>query len=285
VPKTQAARWLTRADVCAALGLAWGELREFEQAVDWLNRALTSERGECSMRALEQQASFRVRLAVEQWRASKRQSAAKREAVRLDTVERIESALMDLDVLSRRAPTVERLNLLGSAYKRLALVESEDGKRLEALTNMAQHYHLALQRQRDAYAFTNWLAATLLTGQHGGQITLDPADVQQQMAEMQRELNRRLLDDPNFWDATSLADLSLSHLLLQSLNPPRTRAKVSAGEAAAPVLAAYRAAVGRASSPREKAALVDNLDFLRSLWMARDKVTLGILEQLQESLS
>lgn len=285
VPTTQAERWLARADVCAALGLAWGELREFEQAVNWLNQAITAERGDCSMRALEQQASFRVRLAVERWRAAQRQSTAQREAVRLAAVDQIEAALLDLDVLSRRAPTVERFNLLGSAYKRLALVETGDGRRLEALTNMAQHYHLALQRQRDAYAYTNWLAATLLTGQRGGQITLDVADVLQQMAEMQRTLTARLLDDPNFWDTTSLADLSLSHLLLQSISEPRPRAKVAAGEAAAPVLAAYRAAIDRASSPREKAALVDNLDFLRTLWTPRDKVTLGILEQLQESLS
>ncbi len=285
VPKAQAERWLAQADVCAALGLVWGELREFGQAVSWLNKAITAERGECSMRALEQQASFRVRLALEQWRATRRQSAAKREAARLDARDQIETALLDLDVLCRRAPTVERFSLLGSAYKRLALVESQEDKRLEALTNMAQHYRLAMQRQRDAYAFTNWLAATLLTGQHGAEVTLDASDLQQQMAGMRVVLERRLQDDPNFWDTTSLADLSLSHLLLQSLKPPQTRAKVSAGEAAAPVLAAYRAAIGRASSPREKAALVDNLDFLRTLWTPRDKATLGILEQLQESLS
>ncbi len=285
VPKAQAEGWLVRADVCAALGLVWGELREFGQAVSWLDKALSAERGECSMRALEQHASFRVRLALEQWRATQRQSAAKRETARLDAVDQMEAALLDLDVLCRRAPTVVRLNLLGSAYKRLALVESQDSQRFEALTNMAHYYHLAMQRQRDAYAFTNWLAATLLTVQRGAEITLDIPNLLQQMAEMQVALTRRLLDDPNFWDTTSLADLSLSRLLLQSVNPPKTRAKVSATEAAAPVLAAYRAAIDRASSPREKAALVDNLDFLRTLWAPRDKVTIGILEQLQESLS
>jgi len=285
VPKAQSERWLAQADVCAALGMAWGELREFGQAVMWLNKAITAERGECSVRALEQHASFRVRLALEEWRATHRQSAAKRESARLQARDLIEAALLDLDVLCRRAPTVERLNLLGSAYKRLALVESQVDKRLEALTNMAEHYRLAMQRQRDAYPFCNWLAATLLTGHHGTELTLDMADLQHQMADMQVALNRRLQDDPNFWDTTSLADLSLSHLLLQSTAPPRTRAKVSAGEAAAPVLAAYRAAIGRASSPREKSALVDNLDFLRTLWAPRDKLTIGILEQLQESLS
>jgi hypothetical protein len=285
VPHAQTERWLARADVCAALGLAWGELREWESAVTWLNKALTAERGECSMRALEQHANFRVRLAVERWRTAQRQPPANREAARLEGVDTIEAALLDLDVLCRRAPTMERLNLLGSAYKRLALLETDAGKQLEALVNMAQHYHLSLLRQNEAYAYTNWLAATLLTQQRGASQAVDAKPAQQQIDALQRELSQRLADDPNFWDAASLADLSLSRLLLPGVSNARQRGKQSAGAMAAPVLAAYRAAIGRAGSPREHATLTDNLDFLIALWSRRDKATIHILEQLRESLT
>jgi hypothetical protein len=98
-------------------------------------------------------------------------------------------------------------------------------------------------------------------------------------------LSQRLADDPNFWDAASLADLSLSRLLLPGAGNARQRGKLSAGAMAAPVLAAYRAAIGRAGSPREHATLTDNLDFLSALWSPRDKATLHILEQLRESLT
>jgi tetratricopeptide (TPR) repeat protein len=285
VPKAQSEAWQQRADVCAALGQAWGELGQWEQAVDWLVKALNSERGDCPMRAIEQLANFRIRLAAERWQKARRLPVAKREAARQSELDQVEAAILDLDTLCSRAPTVERLNLLGRAYKRLALIESEPGKRLDALTNMAHHYQLSLTRQAGAYAFTNWLAATLLVGQQGGPKVVEAAALHQQMTELQHHLAQRLEDDPNFWDAASVADLSLSELLLRSLHEPKRRAKVSAGETAAPVLAAYRAAIGRASSPREIASLVENLAFLKALWAPTDKLTLHILDHLQESLT
>jgi tetratricopeptide (TPR) repeat protein len=285
IPKSQSEAWRQRADVCAALGQAWGELGQWEQAVTWLVKALNSERGECPMRAIEQLANFRVRLAAERWYKAQRTPLPKRETTRQSALAEVEAAILDLDTLCSRAPTAERLNLLGSAYKRLAGIESDQGKRLDALTNMAHHYQLSLTRQAGAYAFTNWLAATLLIGQLGGPKVIEAAALQQQMAEMQRSLAQRLEDDPNFWDAASMADLGLSELLLQSLRQPKRRAKVSAGETAAPVLVAYRTAIGRASSPRETASLIENLVFLKTLWAPTDKLTLHILDHLHESLT
>jgi CHAT domain-containing protein len=285
IPKSQSDTWQQRADVCAALGQAWGELGQWEQAVAWLVKALNGERGECPMRAIEQLANFRVRLAAERWHKAQRLPATKREAARQSALADVEAAILDLDTLCSRAPTAERLNLLGSAYKRLAGIESDRGKRLDALTNMAHHYQLSLTRQAAAYAFTNWLAATLLVDQQGGPKVIKAAAIQQQLTELQHDLGLRLEDDPNFWDSASLADLSLSELLLHSLREPKRRTKASAGEMAAPVLAAYRAAIGRASSPRETASLVENLAFLKALWVPTDKLTLHILDYLQESLT
>ena len=148
MPAAQAGKWLQRADVCAALGLAWGEIRHWEEAIDWLGKALTAEKGECSMRALEQYANFCVRHSAECWQKARHLAKAKREEVRNNAVASIESAILDLDTLCQRAPTVERLNLLGSAYKRLAQVEAEP-RQLEALVNMAHHYRLSFDRRRE----------------------------------------------------------------------------------------------------------------------------------------
>ena len=285
IPTAQTESWLHRADVCAALGLAWGELGQWEVAVDWLDKALAGELGDCSMQALEQHTNFRVRLAVERWRKSHRLAPPKREAVRQTEVGRIETAILDLAILCGRAPTAERLNLMGSAYKRLALMVLERGEQLEALTNMAHHYQLSLARKRDAYAFNNWLTGALLVAQHGGAPSPELVNVPQHMAQLQVDLRQRMQDDPNFWDAASLADLALSGLLWQAVQTPRKRGKVVAGEAAAPVLAGYRAAIGRASSPREVASLLENLAFLKDLWAPSDKSTLAILDHLLESLT
>jgi len=250
-----------------------------------LSDALDAEQGDCPMRVLEQLANFRVRLAVQRWRLARHQTPTKREEARLDGVQDIETALTELDTLCQRRRTPERLCLKGSAFKRLAMLESDAKKQIGALRQMADCYYEAFQQRATAYAFTNWLAATLLASQRGAAPAPDAAGVAQQLAQFHGALSRRLADDPNFWDAASLGDLSLSQLLLQATPSPQRRAKLPAGVVAAPVLAAYRAAIDRASSPRVLDTLIENLDFLITLWSTRDKATLHVLQQLRDSLS
>lgn len=282
IPPTQSERWLQRADVCAALGLAWGETRNWPEAIRWLEQALTAERGECSMRALEQYANFRIRQATDQWRESRRLGPAKRASVRAQQVACIEAAILDLDTLCRRAPTVERLNLLGGAYKRLACVEEHADRQFEALVNMAHHYHLAFSRRRDAYAFTNWAVASLLAGQRG---TLPEgpalAEALPEIDHLEREVSRRNQDDPNFWDGATLADLALIRWLAGNGSPPRRR---TGKDPAATLVTAYREVVSRAASPRERSTLAEHIEFLLDLWPAGDKSTHRILEQIREVL-
>ena len=82
---------------------------------------------------------------------------------------------------------------------------------------LAEHYRLAYERKRDAYAFTNWLAGSLLTHQRGetGLATVDPASQQRELEGLLRELAQRNEADLNCWDSASLADLQLVRLLSQ----------------------------------------------------------------------
>lgn len=285
IPANQKEGWLARAEVQAALGLAWGEARCWAEAIACLEAALTADKGDCSLKALEQYANYRVRDAAERWHKAARLTAKNREKARQEQVGRIESAILDLDTLCRRAPTVERLNLLGSAYKRLALIEDEGPRRTEALVNMAQHYRLAYERKHDAYAFTNWLAGSLLTRQRGEALaTVDPATVQRDLEALLRELAQRNEADPNFWDSASLADLQLIRLLSQPAAPPRKQGDASLPPAMA-VLAAYRNAIARGASPREVSSVAEHIAFLIALWSPDDKPKQRILQQIQENLS
>ena len=236
------------------------------------------------MRAIEQCANYIIRLAADTWLKARRLPVAKREQVRSEQIEIIETAILDLDTLCRRAPTTERLNLLGGAYKRLALVEAEGKGRLEALVNMAHHYRLSLERKRDAYPFTNAVAADLLASQRdAGKNLPAPDKLAQEIAALSDEVARRNADDPNFWDGASLADLALLRLLVPGTNLPRPSAQ-AADSPLAVVLGAYREAIQRASSPREKSSLSENIAFLHAIWLPRDKKMLHTLEQIQESL-
>ena len=285
IPPSQSAAWLERGDVGAALGLAWGEIRDWEKACAWLEKALTADKGECPMRALEQYANYRVRLAASRWHDARRLPAAKREPARSEAITAIENSIGDLDTLCRRTPTVERLNLLGGAYKRLAQVEDEGERRTGALVKMEHHYGLAYRRKRDAYAFTNRVAAALLAEQRGA-AAVDPenrAELPRELDALQRDVARRNADAPNFWDGASLADLALTRMLLTAAGPSRQRG-ASFGEAATAVIQAYRDAIGHAASPREIASLAEHIAFLSELWLARDKTMQQVFARIGESL-
>jgi hypothetical protein len=257
----------------------------WENAVNWLDKALTAEQGDCSLLAVEQHAHFRGCLASQRWLHGQHLPKREREALRQNLIEQLEAAVLDLDMLCRRAATVERLNLLGGGYKRLAMLVTDDGQQLETLTNMAQRYQLSLARQPRAYAFTNWLAAELLSCQRQSRTLAQPDQVRRQIKQLAEALRQHLQAEPNFRDAASLADLSLSSLLLENSSAAKRRNKTSAGDIAAPVLAAYRDAIGHASSPRETASLRENLAFLKALWPPADSHTHSVLKHLLENLT
>ena len=189
--------------------------------------------------------------------------------------------------MCRRAPTVDRLSLLGGAYKRLARIEAEGPARLEALVNMAEHYRLAFVRRREAYAFTHWQVAELLAGlrgeRTGGQ---QISTVLPEFNALQREVGQRNADDPGFSDSITLADLQLLRLLFTTpAGGQRRRAAASELADTADVINAYREAISRGASPRETSSVAEHIAFLLDLWLPADKARYALLKQIQENLS
>lgn len=264
--------WLARADVCASLGFAYGEARLFEQAVGWLNQALKAEAGDCPVRAAEQCANFSYRLAAQDWarlaasgQAQQADSAAT-QVQRAAIAERIERALAELDVINERAPTAERMSLLGGACKRLAWVQQRS-QRVEALLNMGQYYERSYLHggSTNAYPFTNWAVACLLLlhideGRFGEKAIGPWLNRLASLTEQQAATTRQALArDPSIWEATGLADLLLVQLLMAQGQPERCKAL--AAEAAEQ----YASAFARGASLREVASVQEHLDFLQAM--------------------
>lgn len=292
--------WLLRADVCASLGFVYGEGRLFEQAVGALNRALAANDGDCPVRAAEQCANFRYRLAAQAWSGL----AARGLTVSSDSAEvqvqrsriagDIENALAELDVINTRAPTKERLTLLGGACKRLAWVQQE-GQRTEALLNMGQYYRQAYEISggNDAYAFTNWAVACLLLEgadpARFGETALGPwLDHLARLAERQTAATQAAYElKPSLWLATGLADLRVVQLLLGARKDAKA-ASATAKALASEASEAYAAAFARGASLRELSSVEEHLDFVLSL--AQDSASawgpavLGALKDLRGSL-
>ncbi|MFT3663628.1 CHAT domain-containing protein [Piscinibacter sp.] len=263
VPETARAAWMRRADVCAAVGFAWGEGRLFEEASEWLDRALHAGEGDCPVRAAEQHANYQVRLAARAWAALRAGGGDMRaEALqerRAALAEQIERALVQLDAINARATTDERLLLLGSACKRLAWVQS-GRPRVEALLNMAQYYRSVLDRGADeVYAFNNWAVACLLLRRLDAERAAgDWLAALAEMTERQAGATRaRLAESPSLWLASGLGDLQVLRLLLAADDADADHAALAAGAAEL-----YAAAFARGASPRELASIQEHVDFL-----------------------
>jgi len=287
IPPPQYAAWLARADVAAALGFVWGETCQWKQGIQYLETAMQADRGQCSVRVIEQLANYKVRFASSRWRAADLYDRDDR--LREELRNEIEQAIDRLAAVSELAPTVERLCLLGAAYKRLALIETTDGERCEALANMAQQYHQAVALRPEIYAFTNWASAALLVRrlfpeQPADREPLSGLDnLNRDAAQMRKALEERNTSAPNFWDSVSLADLDLVLTMAESTLgtiPGKQRNSTSSPES---VLKTYRQAVQRGCSARELSSVAEHLDFLRAFYPEDDPIA-KLIDQIKEDL-
>lgn len=242
--------WGGMGAVAEAFGVAWTQASDTDRALHWFERAVAANDGSASVKSAEQRANLLARRA---WArvdtaTSAQQRARAIAAARQDIAEARQALLALLAV----APTLERESLLGSACKRLALVERAAGDaaaETRALAAMATHYGraetIALQQghAESFYPALNLLAADWLRGQ--------PLDVQR--AQRTREsLQRKRFDDPDFWSVAGLPELAV----IEALDAGTLAAALPDIDA---TLADLHA---RAGSPWLWASLADQLGFI-----------------------
>ncbi|ACB35450.1 conserved hypothetical protein [Leptothrix cholodnii SP-6] len=151
--------WGSQGAVAECFGLAYAELGDIASAIAWYRRATEAEDGSASLRAIERWAHLRVRQAESM--ADVTQARVQLlSAIR--TIERLCQAGEPADGAAAAgktdegdegdaptAATVERLSLLGSAFKRLTLLEERAGQgaaALAALQRCVGHYRQAERR-------------------------------------------------------------------------------------------------------------------------------------------
>ena len=263
VPRGQRERWLARAEVAAGIGFIWGEALVYGKALQSLEAALEAADGDCPFSVFEQIVNLGARQAASDAQEQLRAGTASAKVLAA-IARRIRKTIQQIDLMSLRAPTPERLSLLGAAYKRLAWVQADEAERADALRRMADAYGRALQRRSriDNYAFTNWAVARLLVEE------LAPAPLpagapkdwrEQLKALTQRQVEQAKVsevDDPGFWNGVALADLAVVRLLLASGDAD------ACGALAMEAIEGYRAALARGASPRNAGSVRENLRFM-----------------------
>jgi CHAT domain-containing protein/pimeloyl-ACP methyl ester carboxylesterase len=266
VPPLKKAAWLDRADVASSLGLAWGEARRWSEAIQWLEKALHGTKGDCPIRAVEQCANYRVRQAALDWVSALKEPKQGLEPKRQDLIGIIESATLEMDLICQRAANEERLNLLGSAFKRLAQIQHQPGPRMEALVNMENYYRQALEMSGGdkPYPFINWATARLLIGDMDKRLgEIDYTKLHGDTDRLEQVLIMNNERDPNFWDSVSIADIDLLRLVAGCDSEKDIPQACQA--LADHIASTYQQAIQRGASPREKGSVIENLEFLLAL--------------------
>jgi len=177
--------------VAEAFGLAYTECGDLDAAIDWYRRAVAANDGSASLKAAEQLCNQLAR-----------RGGARPEAERALARADIDEAVVRLQHLVAMQATVERELLLGSANKRLALVEP-GAAGIDAASRSAQHYQRALEMVRAGlggdlyYPAVNTIAADLRVRVQRGAAAapLDAAAVE----AARHGLQARLASTPDFW--------------------------------------------------------------------------------------
>ena len=207
--------------VAEAFGLAWADARDVDKAIEWYRAAVEADDGSASFQAAEQLGN----------------QLARRGETRADSVSGrrdVEEAIARLSKLVEMQPTAQRESLLGSAYKRLVMIDgrapqgarapragrgrrgrggaaaSPPGERLAALRAMALHYGNAERLAREAnadnlfYPAKNGISAELRLAF----LEREPAELAvDRMRAVEESLARAATERPDFWSVVGQIEL------------------------------------------------------------------------------
>jgi len=188
-----------------------------------------------------------------------RKQNAKVSAAQLDAARgEIRGALDLLEGLTRLQPSIEREDLCGSAWKRLALLEAIAGrsdKELAAINNMKASYARAETLARASnhaelfYPALNRMAAELIVdaGKKGWR-KFDPA----MLAEVRDSLAAKARDDPDFWSFVGVIELRM-YIAIADRNLAAERPKIE-GE--------FEELFTRVSAPSMWSSVIDQASFV-----------------------
>jgi len=169
----------------------------------------------------------------------------------------LQSAIALLNRVNTFGQTVERESLLGSAYKRLALLEAkakQPAQERAALAQSLHHYSEAvkLARTRNAdnlfYPALNRMAIALALGYAQGKPVEFAAE---DVAACRRSLQQKVTNDPDFWSVVGLPELRVYEAL--------ARGKLA--DALPGILADLDDLMPRASSSRMWGSVADQARF------------------------
>ena len=267
------------------LGKSYATLGELRSAIACYTQALTAQdaESEVPIRALEQLANVEVRYAMQLRREAQQQQADGGEKAETSSAKRkelMEDALKRLELALGFGETTERLSLLGSYAKRLALESAHDERRA-ALRRAAAFYERAyrqitrqMEELPDPYPALNWITLQFLAN-NADENERQQAEFLMVIEACIQAARQRQAVQPSFWERVHEPDAALLRALIQGTLVDQLGV----------VCQQYREVLQTRSTAYERESVLNQLDFLgEALAWKGEQEPAGQVSRLREEL-
>lgn len=273
--------WLGKGEVLSALGQAWGDLGQYEKAVEHLNKSLDSANGETTLKDIEQLCNFRARWAVQI--DGKGNNA---EAIKL-----LKLAETGINKVIAMGATPERWAIHGGVIKRRALILSRQinsGKgrvniksklatdlgKIESSYDKATKLLKDKDQKPDAYYLLNSSATKILLSMLQ-KSALSKSTLQTNLKKARAASKERDASEPSFWNALATVECDLLDGLANKTLPSRVDE----------IVKDYMKAKQRDGSPREFLSAKEHLDYLMAVAEAAESKMSEPLRKIRDRLN
>ena len=276
--------WLEDSGLQEALGEAYGEMFWFDKAIEYYQLAIENQNCRASIKAIEQLANCRIRLAV---RTLENDPGYYKEAKAA-----IETQIDELILLMKAVgKTSERWSMVGSGYKRLAQISSAKPSKVcdQALEEMEAAYNQAWELAKDkSYPLTNVLAAKVTRSLRSD----DPDGIKKSIPELvtltekaARLAESEYLNSPeDFWASIASTDVKLIDSIVKYM---REGSKDFNVEIFDDLVQEYKTTWKRYGSMRELNSVIEHHAFLAAVLggIEAHKTLSGSLEKSLSALN
>jgi len=203
------------------------EIREYSRACEKFKEILNKNDDSVSFTSFEKYQNVRTKKVVEEyWNLMK----SSKNNIGPDAIQNLKNELTEvisnLNLLKQISPTAERINILGSTYKRLAFISAE-GEKLDAYEDAAFYYREAYNTDKTSwYSLTNWLtleAILILAGKRKWSASIEKGENKYKLLNLKnaRDLlsqmegsDHKSMEEMNYWDMIQIINVKLCAYIL-----------------------------------------------------------------------
>ena len=272
---------IRNASITEKEAMAYAECNDYKKAIILFESLLSMENAGFSVKAIEKYCNIRAKLYVQNWQKGIEKSKQ---------VSSIDKVITDLKQLMNMSPTAERLSLLGSTYKRKALISSTNTDKIKALMQAADYYKKAYESANNSnttYSLTNWLEIEKilqLVKNHTGIKSVIKKYRFSSTAKIKADINAAISKmvnqdaDIDYWNEIARANALLCAWLLEGKNTKGLTDKL--------VIEAYSKVWNIAGSQNKKIAELEHFDFLIAAYtgLVRKPVNVKMIKSIKKEL-